>query len=174
MTLHSRHMIRKSNPGCLRPSSLPLGHRGSHNSKYLRVSGKETHRLFETWISERGSNPRSPTFQACSFSHCTRAPASHFESKIFEMVVDPKHIGFQMKQKELNKIFMMVSNWKNPLFSMVNIKIFQCSNGYTEYKSTQYSWAFIICQFCHPEPVIHAVIKWLLRHTRFPGERSGL
>ena len=29
MTLPSRHRIRNSNPGGLRPSSLPLGHRGS-------------------------------------------------------------------------------------------------------------------------------------------------
>ena len=30
--------------------------------------------FFGTWILERGSNPRSPTFQAGSFNHCTRVP----------------------------------------------------------------------------------------------------
>ena len=37
-------------------------------------SEKETFCFFETWRSERGSNPRSTTFQAGSFNHCTRAP----------------------------------------------------------------------------------------------------
>ena len=31
--------------------------------------------VFETWRPEWGSNPRSPTFQAGRFTHCTRAPA---------------------------------------------------------------------------------------------------
>ena len=31
--------------------------------------------FFETWIPERGLNPRSATFQAGSFNQCTRAPA---------------------------------------------------------------------------------------------------
>ena len=29
------------------------------------------------------------------------------------------NIGFQMKQNELTKTFMMISNWQNPLISMV-------------------------------------------------------
>ena len=43
------------------------------------------------------------------------------------MVVDPQHRYYiQMKQKELTKIFMIISYWKNPLASMViNTKIFQ-------------------------------------------------
>ena len=40
----------------------------------LRVSGEETCCFFETWRPEWGSSPRSPTFQAGSFNHCTRAP----------------------------------------------------------------------------------------------------
>ena len=35
-----------------------------HNTEYLRVSGKETFCFFETWMTEWGSNPRSPTFLA--------------------------------------------------------------------------------------------------------------
>ena len=41
MTLPSGHMTRNSCPGGLRPSTLPLGHRGSHNIESLRVSGKK-------------------------------------------------------------------------------------------------------------------------------------
>ena len=42
------------------------------------------------------------------------------------MPVDPMHdTGNQMKQKELTKTFMMISNWKNPLVPMVYTKIYQ-------------------------------------------------
>ena len=46
-----------------------------HNIKSSQVSGEETFRFFETWRPDRSSNPRSPTFQAGIFNHCTRAPA---------------------------------------------------------------------------------------------------
>ena len=39
-------------------------------------------------------------------------------------------IGIQMKRKELTKTFMRISNWKNPLVSMVYTKIFQRSKGW--------------------------------------------
>ena len=39
----------------------------------LRVSEEETFCFFETWRPAWGSSPRSPTFQAGSFNHCTRA-----------------------------------------------------------------------------------------------------
>ena len=39
------------------------------------------------------------------------------------------NIGFQMKQKALSETFMMILNWKNPLFTMVYIKIFQRFDG---------------------------------------------
>ena len=77
MTLPSRHRIRNLNPGGLRPSSLLLGHGGSPQYiESLRVSREETYGFFETEMPERGTNPRTPTFQADSFNHCTRAPAS--------------------------------------------------------------------------------------------------
>ena len=37
-------------------------------------AGKTNLCFFENWMPERGTNPRSPTFQACSFNHCTKAP----------------------------------------------------------------------------------------------------
>ena len=36
----------------------------------------ETFRFFATCMPEQGSNPWSPTLQAGSFNHCTRAPAN--------------------------------------------------------------------------------------------------
>ena len=64
MTVPSRHIIRDSSPGGLRSSTLPL------NVESLRVSGEETFCFFETWMPERGSKPRSSTFQADSFNNC--------------------------------------------------------------------------------------------------------
>ena len=69
MTLPSRHMIQNSSPGCLSPSTLPLGHGGPHYIESLRVSGEETFCFFETRRPERGLNPRSPTFQAGNFNY---------------------------------------------------------------------------------------------------------
>ena len=42
MTLSSRHRIRNSSPGGLRPSTLPLGHRGSPQYWLSHVDGEET------------------------------------------------------------------------------------------------------------------------------------
>ena len=50
MTLPSRHMIRNSNPGGLRPSTLPFGH------GVLRVDGEETF-LFLSNRQDRETNP---------------------------------------------------------------------------------------------------------------------
>ena len=45
-----------------------------HNIKYLRVRGGRNILFLWTWMPERGLNPRSPNFQAGTFSHCTRTP----------------------------------------------------------------------------------------------------
>ena len=42
MTLSSRHRIRNSNLGGLRPSTLPLGHGGSPQYQLSHVDGEET------------------------------------------------------------------------------------------------------------------------------------
>ena len=42
MTLSSRHRIRQSSPGGLRPSTLPLGHGGSPKYWLSHVDGEET------------------------------------------------------------------------------------------------------------------------------------
>ena len=48
--------------------------------------------------------------------------------KIFLLAVD-HNIGIQMYHKGLTKTFMMVSNYKNPLVSMVYMKVFQRFKG---------------------------------------------
>ena len=48
MTLPAGHRTQNSCPVGLRPSTLPLGHGGSHNIESLRVSGEETLSFFET------------------------------------------------------------------------------------------------------------------------------
>ena len=48
-----------------------------HNIKSLGVSREKTFCFFETWMPERGSNPRSLTFKEGSFNYCTRAFASY-------------------------------------------------------------------------------------------------
>ena len=74
ITLPYRHRIQNLSPGSLRPSTLPLSHGGSsapHNTYEwsLGVSGKE--RFVETWMPERGTNPRSPDFSSRPlYNHC--------------------------------------------------------------------------------------------------------
>ena len=56
MTLPSRHRMRNSNPGGLRPSTLPLGDRGSPQY-FLRVDGEETFLLLLN-RRDREANPK--------------------------------------------------------------------------------------------------------------------
>ena len=59
MTLSSRHRVRNSNPGGLRPSTLPLGHGGSDRVKYniyvgLVCSIKKTNMIYAIYGLETG------------------------------------------------------------------------------------------------------------------------
>ena len=56
MTLSSRHRIQSSSPGGLRPSTLPLGHRGSPQYSVLHVDREETF-LFLSYRRDREPNP---------------------------------------------------------------------------------------------------------------------
>ena len=69
ITLPSRHRIRNSSPGGLRPSTLPLSHGGSsasHNTYEwsLRVSGKESFVSLKPECQSGGRIRDLPTFQA--------------------------------------------------------------------------------------------------------------
>ena len=58
MTLSSRHRIRNSSPGGLRPSSLPLGHGGSPQYCVSHVDGEDTFLLLPN-RRDREPNPNS-------------------------------------------------------------------------------------------------------------------
>ena len=52
-----------------------LGH-GGFPQYWISEQGRNIF-FFKILMPELGSNPRSPTFQASSFNHCTRSPASN-------------------------------------------------------------------------------------------------
>ena len=56
MTLSSKHRIRNSSPGGLRPSTLPVGHGGSPQYRVLHVDGEEN-LLFLSNRRDREPNP---------------------------------------------------------------------------------------------------------------------
>ena len=63
MTLSSRHRIRNSSPGGLRPSTLPLGHGGSPQYWLWHVDGEET--FFVSFKPPRpGTEPRTLAWKA--------------------------------------------------------------------------------------------------------------
>ena len=63
MTLSSRHKIRNSSPGGLRPSTLPLGHGGSPQYWLSHVDGEET--FFVSSKPPRpGTEPRTLAWKA--------------------------------------------------------------------------------------------------------------
>ena len=68
MTLSSRHRIRNSSPGGLRPSTPPLGHGGSPPYWVLHVDGEETY-LF---LSNRWD--RESSYELSGANHYPRAP----------------------------------------------------------------------------------------------------
>ena len=71
MTLSSRHRIRNSSPGGLRPSTLPLGHGGSPQYQLLHVDGEETI-LFLSNRRDREPNPG--LVKGSGANHYPRAP----------------------------------------------------------------------------------------------------
>ena len=63
MTLSSRHRIRNSSPGGLRPSALPLGHGGSPQYWLSHVDGEETF-LVSFKPPRPGTEPRTLAWKA--------------------------------------------------------------------------------------------------------------
>ena len=102
MTLPSRHRTRNSSPGGLRPSTLPLGHRGSPQY-WIFTSEGEGNILF-LWNlkleARAGFEPRSPTFQAGSFNHYTRVSALTSHWNIY--------FSYCAKLKSLHQAFKQV------------------------------------------------------------------
>ena len=81
MTLPSRHRIRNSNAGGLRPSKLPLGHGGSLRYRVLLVDGKETFLGRNIFVSSKPPRPeeRIPNF----ILFCYNGLLFRFNGKLF-------------------------------------------------------------------------------------------
>ena len=73
MTLSSRHRIRNSSPGGLRPSTLPLGHKGSPQYWLSHVDGEETFLFLQT--AETGNRTPNSDVKVSGANHYPRAPA---------------------------------------------------------------------------------------------------
>ena len=75
MTLSSRHRIRISSPGGLRPSTLPLGHGGSPEYWRSHVDGEET--FFVSFKPPRpGTEPRTLAWKAAVLTSTLGSPPS--------------------------------------------------------------------------------------------------
>ena len=92
MTLSSRHRIRNSSPGGLRPSTLPLGHGGSqqyfHNNFHTWM-GKKHFCFFQT--AETGNRTQNPGVKGSGANHYPRAPA-HLSMYMFKGLYQIKYI----------------------------------------------------------------------------------
>ena len=69
MTLSSRHTIRDSGPGGLRPSTLPLGHGGSPQYWLSHVDGEETS-FFQT--AETGNRTPNSGVKGSGANHYSK------------------------------------------------------------------------------------------------------
>ena len=89
MTLSSRHRIRNSGPGGLRPSTLPLGHGGSPQYWLSHVDGEET--IFASFKPPRpGTEPRTLAWKAAVLTTTLRPRPSWLQ---LEGVNDYKYIS---------------------------------------------------------------------------------
>ena len=79
MTRPSRHRIRNSNPGELRSSTLPLGHGGSHNTKFQEWMGKKHFYSFQT--AETGNRAPNSSVKGGGANHYPRTPALYTVQK---------------------------------------------------------------------------------------------
>ena len=75
MTLSSRHRIRNSSPGGLRPSTLPLGHERSPQYWLSHVDGEETFFVFFK-PPRPGTEPRTLAWKAAVLTTTLGPPSS--------------------------------------------------------------------------------------------------
>ena len=74
MTLPSRHGIRNSTPGGLRPNTRPIGHRGPPQYWISQVDGEETF-LFFFKPPRTGNEQPNPSVKGSGANHYPRAAA---------------------------------------------------------------------------------------------------
>ena len=88
MTLSSRHRIRNSSPGGLRPSTLTLGHGGSPQYWLLHVDGEET--FFISFKPPRlGTEPRTLAWKAAVLTTTLGPPPE------IDLVISEKLLHFE-------------------------------------------------------------------------------
>ena len=75
MTVSSRHRIRNSSPGGLRPSTLPLG----HNTDFDTWMGKKHFCFFQT--AETGNRTSNSGVKGSGANHHPRALALYIETR---------------------------------------------------------------------------------------------
>ena len=81
MTLSSRHRIRNSSPGGLRPSTPPLGHGGSPQYWLSHVDGEET--FFVSFKPPRpGTEPRTLAWKAAVLTTTTGPPPAGYNTRL--------------------------------------------------------------------------------------------
>ena len=114
-----------------------------YNTESLRVSGEETFCFFEAWTPEQGANPRSLTFQAGSFSHCTRAPALCHAFKSWKRYRPPS------KHETLGQC------WGNVEPASYSLHI------YDHYRKVSWLWKLCCC-FSATQYHVQKIPQWML------------
>ena len=146
MTLRSKHRIRNSSSGGLRPSTLPIGNGGSQQYWiFMSQRGRNISFLWNLGRPEWSSKPRSPTFQAGSFNHCIRVPAMALYITCTGSLV-------------INPLFVKLSARASYYVMMIKLIGRQAFIGQSIYR-------------CLSPPVINA--HWLRRYSRACHERTS-
>ena len=91
MTLSSRHRIRNSNHGGLRPSTLPLGHGGSPQYWLSHVDGEETFFVFFK-PPRPGTEPRTLAWKAAVLTTTVGPPPGSYRYTWHENPANTKHL----------------------------------------------------------------------------------
>ena len=118
MTLSSRHRIRISSPGGLRPSTLPLGHGSSPQYWLSHVDGEETFFCFFQ-TAETGNRTPNSGVKGSGANHYPRAPAlrTTMSSIIWDLTIKSARCGSRWRVRcWFVFFFVRVNTEKNPIF----------------------------------------------------------
>ena len=108
MTLPSRHRIRNSSPGSLRPSTLPLGHGGSPQYWLSHVDGEETF-LVSFKPPSPGAEPRTLAWKAAVLTTTLGPPPGRIRSFLKkEKLFNKWHNGFRKKRIAMEHVLRLV------------------------------------------------------------------